>query len=157
MYCQSPKNARLFSVLSLLLIAQTCTQKKKNLKIKSWIIFWVKIFFAFFPFFQYSPLICGLIFYVCGFFSALSFYHFWSKSPCILQQLKCIFEGARFCRFNKFHSLVCLCIVIHHHRPQMQTLFRRVRWHLTGVQCDVRKDTKPPVLSPIREDQVMYR
>ena len=58
-----------------------------------------------------------------------------------------IFEG-----FNEFPSLVNWCTVIHHHRPQGPTLFRRVRWDFTCVQCSVCTDTGPPVLSPIRED-----
>ena len=53
---------------------------------------------------------------------------------------------------NKFPSLMFWCIVIHHRRPQGPTLFRRVRWDFTCVQCDVCTDTGPPVLSPIRED-----
>ena len=57
-----------------------------------------------------------------------------------------------FVGFNEFPSLVYWCTVIHHHRPQGPTLFRRVRWDFTCVQCNVFTDTRPPVLSPIRED-----
>ena len=51
-------------------------------------------------------------------------------------------------------SLVCWCVVIHHHRPQEPTLFRRVRWDFMCVQCDVCTDTGPPGLSLIREDKI---
>ena len=57
-----------------------------------------------------------------------------------------------FVGFNEFPSLVYWCTVIHHHRPQGPTLFRRVRWDFTCVQCYVCTYTGPPVLSPIRED-----
>ena len=60
-----------------------------------------------------------------------------------------------FVGFNEFPSLVYCCIVIHHHRPQMPTLFR-VRWDFRCVQCNVCIYTGPPVLSPIWEDKVMY-
>ena len=58
--------------------------------------------------------------------------------------------------FNEFPFLVCWCTVIHHHRSQGPTLFRRVRWEFTCVQCDLCTDTGPPVLRPIREDKVLY-
>ena len=54
--------------------------------------------------------------------------------------------------FNEFPSLVYWCTVIHHHRPQGPTPFRRVRWDFLCVQCNVCTYTGPPVLSPIRED-----
>ena len=57
-----------------------------------------------------------------------------------------------FVDFNEFPSLVYWCTVIHHHRSQGPTLFRRVRWDFTCVQCYVCTYTGPPVLSPIRED-----
>ena len=38
-------------------------------------------------------------FYVCDHFSTPSFYHFFSRSPHILQHLQSVFEGAHFCRF----------------------------------------------------------
>ena len=60
------------------------------------------------------------------------------------------FSGEHFfVGFNKFPSLVCWCIVIHYHRPQEPTLFQKVRWDLTCVQCNVCIDTGPPVLRPI--------
>ena len=40
---------------------------------------------------------------------------------------------------------MCWCIVIHHHRPQVPTLFLRVRWDFTCVQCDMCTDTGHPV------------
>ena len=83
-------------------------------------------------------------------------FFFWSRSPRIPQQPQSVFEGAHFLSLNKFPSLVCWCIVIHHHRPQGPTLLRRVRWDFTCVQCDVCTDTGPPVLCPIPEDYVMY-
>ena len=49
---------------------------------------------------------------------------------------------------SKFPSLVFWYTVIHHHRPQGPTLFLRVRWDFTCVQCNVCKDTGP-VLCPI--------
>ena len=61
-----------------------------------------------------------------------------------------------FVGFNEFPALVCWYIVIHYHRPQGPTLFRRVRWVFTCVLCNVCTDTAPPVLSPIRKDYVMY-
>ena len=71
--------------------------------------------------------------------------NFWSRSPRIPKQSGRTF----FVGFNKLPSLVCWCIVIHHHRPQEPTLFQRVRWDFMCVQCDVCTDTGPPVLSPI--------
>ena len=61
-----------------------------------------------------------------------------------------------FVGFKKFPSLVCWCTVIHHQRPQGPYLFWSVSWDFSGVQCDVCTDTGSPVLSPIREDWVMY-
>ena len=45
-----------------------------------------------------------------------------------------------FIGFNEFSSLMCWCIVIHHHWPQGPTLFRRVKWdfmcvHRQGTSC----------------------
>ena len=57
-----------------------------------------------------------------------------------------------FVGFNECPSLVCWCTGIHHHRSQGPTLFRRVRWDFTCVQCYVSTDTGPHVLGPIRED-----
>ena len=108
---------------------------------------------------QRSPLIWGVDFYVCGHFSISSVQHFWSSSPRIPQQPQSVFEGAHFLQafsFKEFPSLVCWCIVIHHDRPQGPTLFQRGRLDFTCVQCNVCSDTGPPVLSPIREEWVMY-
>ena len=60
-----------------------------------------------------------------------------------------------FVGFNTFLSLMCWWSVIHHHRPQGPTLFQRVRWDFTCVQCNVCTDTGPPVLSHIQEDYVI--
>ena len=57
-----------------------------------------------------------------------------------------------FVGFYELPSLVCLC-KCHPSSPATgPTLFRRVRWDFTCVQCNVCSDTGPPVLSPIRED-----
>ena len=37
-----------------------------------------------------------------------SFYRFFNRSPCILQQPQAIYEGAHICRFNEF-SFLCVC------------------------------------------------
>ena len=55
-----------------------------------------------------------------------------------------------FVGFNKFPSLMCWCTVIHHHWPQGPTLFQRVKWDFTCVQCNVCTDMQPPVLNPRR-------
>ena len=57
-----------------------------------------------------------------------------------------------FVGFNQFPSLVCWGTVIHHHRSQRPTLFRKVRWDFTCVQCNVYTDTGPPVVSPVQKD-----
>ena len=62
----------------------------------------------------------------------------------IVRFLKHIFVG-----FKEFTSLVCWCNVMFHHWPQGPTLFRRVRWDFTCVQCNMCTDMGPPVLSPI--------
>ena len=79
------------------------------------------------------PLICGVVFYVSGYFSTPSFYNFLSTSPHTLQKPQSIFEGAHLLGFNEFPSLECWGSVIHHHRSQWPTLFRRVRWDFTCV------------------------
>ena len=57
-----------------------------------------------------------------------------------------------FVGFNEFPSLVYWNIVIHHHQPQGPTLFGRVRWDFTCLQCNVCTDMGPPALSHIQED-----
>ena len=64
------------------------------------------------------------------------------------------FQGSSF--MQVLTSFLLSCTFIHHHRLQGPTLFRRVRWDFTFVQCDVCAYTGPPVLSPIRKDQVIY-
>ena len=64
------------------------------------------------------------------------------------------FQGSKFLQvFNEFPSLICWCAVIHNHRPQGPTLFQGVRSDF--VQCNVCTDTGPPILSSIREDQIL--
>ena len=88
---------------------------------------------------QHSPLICVVIFYVCGHLTTPSFYHFWSTayfSNHSLFSREHIFVG-----FNEFLSLVCWSTVIHHHRPQGPTLFRIARWDFTCCAvCAITRD-----------------
>ena len=59
------------------------------------------------------------------------------------------FRGSTFlCKFP--HVLVHCHPYLH--RPQGPTLFQRVRWDFTCVQCNVCTDTGPPVSSLIQED-----
>ena len=69
--------------------------------------------------------------HLCPFFYSI-FYYFWSRSPRIPQQ-KSFFEGAHdfFLGINQCPSLLCWCIVIHHHWPQGTTIFRTVRLNFT--------------------------
>ena len=71
----------------------------------------------------------GLSFYVCGRFSTQSFfYHFFGVGlPAYLSNHNLFLREHIFVGFNKFPSLVYWCTIIHHHRPQGPTLFRRVR------------------------------
>ena len=101
---------------------------------------------------QRPPLICGVYFYVFGCFSTPSFIIFGVGLPAYLSNHNPFSREHIFVGFNEFPSPVHWCTVIHHHRPQGPTLFRRVRWDFTCVQCDVCTDTGPPVLSPIREN-----
>ena len=94
----------------------------------------------------------GLIYYICGRFSTNLFIIFGVGLHAYLSNQNPFSREHIFVGFNEFPSLMCWCIVIHHHRPQGPTLFRRVRWDFTYVQCDVCTDTRPPVLSPIGED-----
>ena len=81
------------------------------------------------------------------------FYHFFGVGlPAYLSNHNPFSREHIFVGFNEFPSLVYWCTVIHRHRPQGPTHFRRVRWDFTCVQCYVCTYTGPPVLSPIRED-----
>ena len=98
-------------------------------------------------------LFVGLIYYVCGRFSTpFLFIILGVGLPAYLSNHNLLSREHIFVGFNEFSSLVYWCSVIHHHRPQGPTLFRRVRWDFTCVQCYVCTYTGPPVLSPIRED-----
>ena len=107
---------------------------------------------------QRSPLFYGVNFFTfVAVFLLHLFYHFFGVGlPAHLSNQNPFSREHIFVGFKEFPYLVYWCTVIHHHRSQGPTLFRRVRWVFTCVQCDVYTDTGPPVLSPIREDQVMY-
>ena len=77
-------------------------------------------------------LFCGVFLRLWPFFYFRFLSFFWRRSPHILQQPYSVFKGA-FVGFNKFPSLVCWCTVIHYHRPQGPTLFRRVIWDFACV------------------------
>ena len=62
--------------------------------------------------------------------------YFSNRSPFLSEH---IFVG-----FDEFPSLMCKCTVIHHYRPQGPTLFKRVRWDFTCVQCNECTCTRPP-------------
>ena len=100
-----------------------------------------------------SPLFCWVISYVCGRLPTPSFYHFFGVGlPAFLSNHSLFSREHIFLGCNEFPSLVYWYIVFHYNRPNQPTLFRRVRWDFTCVQCDVCTETGPLVFSPIRED-----
>ena len=90
----------------------------------------------------------GLIFTFVAIFPLNLFVIFGVGLPSYLSNHNPFSREHFFVCFNEFPSIVCRCIVIHHHRPQGPTLFQRERWDFTCVQCDVCTDTGPLVLSP---------
>ena len=92
----------------------------------------------FFFFQRESPLICGVNFFLrlCP-FSTPSLIILGVGLPAYLSNHNPFSREHSLVGFNKFLSLVCWCIVIHHHWPQGPTFFRRVRWDFMCVQCDV--------------------
>ena len=102
---------------------------------------------------QRSSFICGVNFLrLWSFFYSIFFIILRVGLPAYLSNHNPFLREHIFVGFNEFPSLVYWCTIILHHRPQGPTLFRRVRWEFTCVQCDVCTDTGPPVLSPIREE-----
>ena len=90
------------------------------------------------------PFILQGIFYVYGRFSTPDFLSIFGEvfphtSATILH-----FRGSTILWVLTSFFLSCVGF-IHHHRPQGPTLFRRVRWDFTCVQCCVCTDTGPPV------------
>ena len=64
-------------------------------------------------------------------------------------------RGHIFVGFNEFPSLMCWCTVIHHHRQQGPTLFRRVRWDFMCMCSVLCAQTQDLLFCHIREDYVM--
>ena len=87
----------------------------------------------------------GIPLYFAGLFSKSisifrlpSFYHFFFGGlPQYFSNHSTFLREYNFVGFNELPSLVCWCNVLYHHRPQRSTFFRRVRWDLTCVRCDV--------------------
>ena len=75
--------------------------------------------------------------------------------PSILQHPQSVFKGANFCRFLTSFLLSyvgALSSIITGHKG---LLFFEEWDGIFHVQCNVCANTGPPILSPIREDQVM--
>ena len=73
-----------------------------------------------FPFFsQQHPFICTFFFYICSHFSTLSCYHCFRVEVSLHSNQSLFLREPIFVGFNKFLFLICWCIIIHQHWPQV--------------------------------------